>query len=45
MLNWCRESKIDQVTLTSSSEGRALYTSLGFVPQPDGMLLRLEQKR
>ena len=44
MLNWCYESKIDQVTLTSSSEGRALYTSLGFVPQPDGMLLRLEQK-
>ena len=45
MLNWCCESKIDQVTLTSSSEGRALYTSLGFVPQPDGMLLQLEQKR
>jgi GNAT superfamily N-acetyltransferase len=43
MLSWCRESKIDQVTLTASVDGRSLYTALGFVPQPDSMLLKLQQ--
>ncbi len=41
ILRWCRESGIDQVTLTASNDGRALYLSLGFEPQPDGMLQKL----
>jgi len=41
MLRWCQESKIDQVTLTASNDGRALYSSLGFEPQPDGMLRKI----
>jgi GNAT superfamily N-acetyltransferase len=43
MLRWCRESGIDQVTLTASNEGRSLYSSLGFEPQPDNMLRKLER--
>jgi GNAT superfamily N-acetyltransferase len=41
MLDWCKQEQIDQVTLTASNDGRALYTSLGFVLQPDGMLRKL----
>jgi GNAT superfamily N-acetyltransferase len=44
MLRWCQGSKIDQITLTASNDGRALYQSLGFQPQPDGMLLKLERR-
>lgn len=44
MLRWCQESRIDQVTLTASRDGRALYSSLGFEPQPDGMLRKLERQ-
>lgn len=40
-LSWCNQEPIDQVTLTASPEGRALYTALGFEPQPDGMLKKL----
>lgn len=41
MMRWCRESGIDQLTLTASEDGRLLYKSLGFQPQPDGMMQRL----
>ena len=41
MLRWCQESRIDQITLTASHDGRALYETLGFEPQPDGMLRKL----
>jgi len=44
MLHWCQKSEIDQVTLTASNDGRALYSSLGFEPQPDGMLRKLERQ-
>jgi len=44
MLRWCQESRIDQVTLTASNDGRALYNSLGFEPQPDGMLRKLSRQ-
>ena len=44
MLRWCQDSNIDQVTLTASNDGRALYNSLGFQPQPDSMLRRLNQQ-
>ena len=44
MLDWCQRSEIDQVTLTASNDGRALYRSLGFEPQPDGMLRKLNRR-
>jgi GNAT superfamily N-acetyltransferase len=44
MLRWCQESRIDQVTLTASDDGRALYSSLEFEPQPDGMLRKLNRQ-
>jgi GNAT superfamily N-acetyltransferase len=44
MLRWCQDSWIDQVTLTASNDGRALYSSLGFEPQPDGMLRKLNRQ-
>lgn len=31
-LHWCRERKIESVTLHASKDGRALYEQLGFVP-------------
>ncbi|WP_213805681.1 GNAT family N-acetyltransferase [Granulicella sp. dw_53] len=43
MLRWCQESRIDQVTLAASNDGRALYNSLGFEPQPDGMLRKFKR--
>jgi GNAT superfamily N-acetyltransferase len=44
MLRWCQESRIDQTTLTASNDGRALYESLGFEPQPDGMLRKFNRQ-
>ncbi|WP_263408838.1 GNAT family N-acetyltransferase [Terriglobus tenax] len=44
MLRWCQESGVDQVTLTASDDGRALYRSLEFEPQLDGMLLKLHRQ-
>jgi len=35
ILDWCAQHKIDQVTLSASDDGRALYESLGFKPTSD----------
>jgi GNAT superfamily N-acetyltransferase len=32
VMEWCRENGVDIVILHASSEGRALYESLGFAP-------------
>jgi ribosomal protein S18 acetylase RimI-like enzyme len=38
LLAWFREKGADRAQLTSSTEGRSLYTSLGFHPKPDPLL-------
>ena len=35
ILDWCKANGVEQVTLSSSEEGRALYESLGFEPTAD----------
>jgi GNAT superfamily N-acetyltransferase len=45
MMRWCREFGIDQLTLTASEDGRLLYKSLGFQPQPDTMMQRFTQSK
>ena len=41
-LDWCRDNGIATVTLHASTEGRSLYTSLGFAPTNE---MRLHMKR
>jgi GNAT superfamily N-acetyltransferase len=41
ILQWCRSSAIDHVTLAASDEGRPLYQLLDF--EPDGMAMKLRQ--
>jgi len=40
MLDWCKATGMDHVTLSASDEGRPLYESLGFVPTTDMKLLK-----
>jgi GNAT superfamily N-acetyltransferase len=44
MLRWCQEFRVDQVTLSASNDGRALYNSLGFEPHPDSMVRKLNRQ-
>lgn len=43
IIAWCRERQCARVTLHPSTDGRALYESLGFTPT-DEMRLRQDQK-
>jgi GNAT superfamily N-acetyltransferase len=41
VLDWCAEQGIDQVTLTASRDGKALYETLGFEPVSEMKLRRI----